>query len=331
MNTKLMIMFNELADYEQKVGRKFPSLSFRKVAGIVSSLKFEIKSTSELVDVKGIGDSAMEVIEEYLASGKSARHLQAREALGRVPVKSVHKKDDSFYPVSAKESVVMDLCKIPGIGEVTAGKLYDYGFRSRDMFVDRMKGVPEGEVIGSSGVTLTKNMKVGMEFMAHTEATRMTVAEHDTIANPIIEAIKGKFKSIMVSWAGSRRRGKDTIGDVDIIIGYDGSHKDVLEFSKTLLQNVLMDGDKKVSGIVNRRQVDFRIVRKDQWGSMLLHATGSAEFNKMMRLKAIDMNLKLSEYGVRNRDTDEVLASKTEQEIFDVLGMKYVAPEDRSM
>lgn len=326
MNTKLIAVFKDLSVYELQKGRKFPSMTFKKISGILNILDFEVKSVSQLQNITGFGDSALQIIDEYLKSGKSERHEEAKKALTEKP-----KVDDSFYPTAQRDSVILDLCKIPGIGEVTAGKLYDYGFRSRKMFIDRMSKVAEGEAIGSSGVTLTKSMKIGMEFMAHTESNRMTVAEHDEIANPIMAGISKLYKDAMVTVAGSRRRGKDTIGDIDIIIGFDGNHIEVLEFCKRLLHLVLVAGDRKVSGIVNRRQVDFRIVKTSQWGSMLLHATGSADFNRMMRVKAIDKGLKLSEYGLMDRTTNEVLASRTEEEIFKLLDMDFVEPKNRSI
>ena len=323
MNDKISKMFNEIAGYEDSIGRKFPARSFRKVAGLLAGMS-EIKSTPR--GIEGFGESSLEILDEYFRTGKSSRHELALNS----KIKS--KKDDSFYPVSEKDEVVRDLIKVPGIGEVTAGKLYDYGFRSKKMFVDRVKGMNEGDAIGTSGVSVTKAIKVGLEFMAHTDENRMTVEEHDAIANPILEAIRNcGIDREKVCVAGSRRRGKSTIGDIDIIIADNANHGEILGFCKGLLDDILVAGDKKVSGIKSRRQVDFRIVNEDQFGAMLLHATGSAEFNRMMRSKAIDKGWKLSEYGLRERDTDKVIASETEEEIFKALDMEYVKPENRSI
>lgn len=324
MNSELVKMFKTIADHEDKLGRKFPASSFKKVANQLACLGYEVSSVANVQGLNGFGKSSVEVMEEYFRTGKSTRYELAKAELGGTC------RSDSFYPVTEEEKVVAELGTIPGVGPVTAKKLYDYGFRSKKMFKDRMKKIKEGEAIGTSGVSLTKQMMVGLEFEAHTDATRMTIEEHDAIANPIMESIKKcGIENVMV--AGSRRRNKSSIGDIDIIIADNANHADILKMCGDLLDTVVVSGDKKVSGIKDRRQVDFRIVDENQLGAMLLHSTGSADFNRMMRVKAMDRGWKLSEYGLRDRDTEAVIASATEEEIFAKLDMVFVKPEDRSV
>jgi DNA polymerase (family 10) len=191
-------------------------------------------------------------------------------------------------------------------------------------------------MIGSSSVKYTQAIKVGLEFEAHTEKTRMTVEEHDAIANPIINDLKQKFPQIQTSFAGSRRRWNEinknyTIGDIDIIIGVQKD--DLKDFYKNLigyLDEVVMEGSKKVSGVKNARQIDFRIVDIDCYESLLFHATGPMKWNIGMRKIAISKNLMLNEYGLFDRETKTHITSN-EEEIMKTLIGKYVAPCEREL
>ena len=189
-------------------------------------------------------------------------------------------------------------------------------------------------MIGSSTVKYTQAIKVGLEFEAHTEKTRMSVTEHDAIAKPIIYDIRNKFPQVKVSFAGSRRRWNGfnmdyTIGDIDIIIG--APKDDLKDFYKNLvgyLDEVVMEGAKKVSGVKNARQIDFRIVDIDCYESLLFHATGPMKWNIGMRKIAISKNFMLNEYGLFDRVTKNLITSD-EKEIMQILIGKYVEPCER--
>ena len=158
------------------------------------------------------------------------------------------------------------------------------------------------------------------------------VDEHNGIAEPIIEELKKLYGVGAISTAGSARRfdgsSEYSIGDIDIIIGTDGSNNEFIrDRAEDLLDTVVMSGPTKISGVKSGRQVDIRIVPIDDYGALLLHATGSADFNKECRRLAIKKGWKLNEYGLF--DANGVCLSKSETEILDMLGLGWVEPKDR--
>ena len=165
---------------------------------------------------------------------------------------------------------------------------------------EAVKDLNVGDMIGSSSVKYINSIKIGLQFEAHTEKNRMTVKEHDEIADPIVVDLLRKY-DVMASYAGSRRRWNETdqnytIGDIDIIIGVnEGEEKTFYRNLPKYLDEVVMEGERKVSGIKNGRQIDFRIVTKNHYGALLLHATGPMNWNIKLRKIAISKNMILNE------------------------------------
>jgi DNA polymerase (family 10) len=310
MNERLSQIFSELADFERKAGNPFPAKAFKTASDTMLKIP-ELTSYNDCESIPGFGKSCKEIVMDYFHTGGCSR---LNKALHAAP------PDDS--------NVIEELCKIPGIGPVKAKAIIAAGIRNRaELLALNLK---EDDMITRSGVKATHQIIIGLTFYAHTDGTRMTHQEHDDIANPIIVAIEKKFPDIWAQAAGSRRRLKSTVGDIDIVMGYDGDTKEVLKHAASLLDEVVLDGEKKVSGIKNKKQVDFRIVDKNHYGALLMHSTGSAEFNIYMRKIAISQNMTLNEYGLFTRDERKnCVASKTEQDIFDALGEKFVVPEKR--
>jgi DNA polymerase (family 10) len=125
--------------------------------------------------------------------------------------------------------------------------------------------------------------------------------------------------------AGSLRRKKDTIGDVDILVATSTRGALVNTFCASGI--ILANGDTKISKALGGVQIDLRIVNEDEWGAALLYFTGSKNFNIRMRKDALARSWTLNEYGLWNGD--KRIAGKTEEEIFKALGWDFVKPEDR--
>jgi len=134
-----------------------------------------------------------------------------------------------------------------------------------------------------------------------------------------------------LSIAGSLRRKKETIGDIDILTSSD-SPKKVMDFFVKYydVQRVLMNGLTKSSVLLNDGlQVDLRVVKKDSFGSALQYFTGSKEHNVKMRSLAIKKGYKLNEYGLFEKDTEKYIVGKTEEEVYSKLGLDFIIPELR--
>lgn len=337
-NEDLSQLFSDLADVEYKSGREWPGHAFVKVSRIIGNLHQKIAlepdlfeetiTLEELHSVKGIGDSSFKLIEEFLRTGDCSRWRAARQTL-----------DSSRENTQA----VQELCQIPGIGPVAANKLIrDHKVQS---IPDLISAVESGRVV------LTNAQKIGLEFRAHTDQSRMTPTQHDDIAWPIVEFLRSQKNVEACVAAGSRRRLKETIGDIDIIVGVSlpgrvgrpdvvlnvfndlelAEIRIIADLCASTLDRVILKGNTKVAGIKNRRQVDFRIVDMIHWGAMLMHATGSGQHNVEMRKRAIGLGYKLNEYGLFYASTQELVASQTEEEIFEKLGMSFIPPEKRNV
>lgn len=313
MNEALIKVFKNLSNYETYVGRGFPAKAYANAANTLSKLDFEVTSSEQVKDLPGFGDGILKKIDSYLTEGTFKRYEEY---------------------LSSDLAKFQELAEIKGIGLHKAMALFKSGITSVKQLKDIVQNLSVGDMIGSSGIRYINSIKLGLEFEAHTDKNRMSVIEHDEIANPILEDLR-KNSHILVDAVGSRRRWngideKYTIGDIDIIIGIDLNNNE--EFYKSLtkyLDDILMSGETKVSGIKNKRQIDFRIVDISHYGSLLLHATGPAGFNVRMRKVAIDQNFILNEYGLFDRDTTQLIASKTENDIFAALGMTYIPPSER--
>lgn len=315
MNDKLIKMFSDLSLYEESLKRVFPAKAYKNAITVLKNLSFEVTDIEQLKPFKGFGKGLLEKVDSYLKTGTFKRY---EEYLASDFVK------------------IIELSKIKGIGPNKAQELAKVGIHTIDELKAIVKDLNVDDMIGSSTIKYTQAIKVGLEFEAHTEKTRMSVPEHDAIAKPIIYDIRNKFPQVKVSFAGSRRRWSGfnmdyTIGDIDIIIGVP---QDVLQdFYKNLvgyLDEVVMEGSKKVSGVKNARQIDFRIVDIDCYESLLFHATGPMKWNIGMRKIAISKNLMLNEYGLFDRETKTHITSN-EEEIMKTLIGKYIAPCEREL
>src|SRR5438876_10101203 len=131
-----------------------------------------------------------------------------------------------------------------------------------------------------------------------------------------------------VSMAGSLRRGKSTIGDLDLLSTNKGAGEVLARYPE--LEQVLESGPKRVSVKLKMgTQVDVRIFEEDEYGAAMMYFTGSKDHNVAMRNLAIEKGWKLNEYGLFETKTNDRLAGATEEEVFARLGLQYVPPELR--
>ena len=313
MNERLIKIFSEMAFYEDWVLRPFPAKAYRNAISIFKNLEFEIDSADQIKGIFGIGKGILEKVNSFLKTGTFPRYEE--------------------YKVS-DAARCMEIAIIKGFGTNKAKKLYKAGIKSLTQLKEIVKDLKVGQPLGDTGFNYTKGMKIGLDYEAHTDKTRMTVEQHDLIANPLLEKIKTFDCVIQCEAVGSRRRFNGaidyTIGDIDIIIQV--KNKECITSLKkelaALLDDVTMEGDTKVSGIKDRRQVDFRMVT-DGYGALKLHATGPVGFNVACRKIAIKNNWILNEYGLFNSQTKECIEKDSEEKILDILGIGWINPQNR--
>jgi DNA polymerase (family 10) len=312
---QLIKMFSDLSLYEESQKRTFPAKAYIKAIASLKNLHRDVEKIEDVQNLPGFGKGLFEKVESYLKTGTFKRYEEF--------------KNSDF-------AKLIELSKIKGIGANKVQELAKAGIYTIEELKAIVKDLKVGDMIPGSSIKYIQAIKVGLEFEAHTEKTRMTVQEHDAIAIPIINDLKLKFNNIEASFAGSRRRWNGinmgyTIGDIDIIIGVPESElKDFYKNLISYLDEVVMEGSKKVSGVKNARQIDFRIVALENFESLLLHATGPMEWNIGLRKIAISKNEILNEYGLFDRDTKEVIAKSEEMIMMHLLG-KVITPDERKL
>src|SRR5439155_18723440 len=157
-----------------------------------------------------------------------------------------------------------------------------------------------------------------------------------TVAEPVPESLRGHPDVIRCSTAGSVRRFKEIIGDIDFLVS-SKKPANVIEFftSQPGVMSVSAQGDTKASVLLQGGiQADLRVVTDVEFPFALAYFTGSKEHNIVMRQRAIERGLRLNEYGlfrsaVETRDLALSVGGRTEEEIFEKLGLRYVPPELR--
>jgi DNA polymerase/3'-5' exonuclease PolX len=152
-------------------------------------------------------------------------------------------------------------------------------------------------------------------------------AEFDKVANHIDSMLDSFIHCI----CGSYRRKSTFIKDIDVVVLCE-SKNSFYDLSKIIQANgeILYGGEKRITAKIMNEQVDFRICNDlHLWGSFILHFTGSKESNIQLRKTATMQGMILSEYGLRNVSDQSIVVSKTEEEIYKALGLRFYAPHER--
>jgi DNA polymerase (family 10) len=310
-NEGVAAFFYEIADLLELQGVAFKPIAYRKAAGSIEQLDEPIEKVAaenRLQDIPGVGESVAKKIEEILKTGKLAYIEKLRTEV----------------PASLKE-----LVSIPDVGPKTAMILYkDLGIKNMD---DLKKAAIEHRLhaLKGFGEKTEERILQGIRTV-EARAGRMLLGEAYPVGMAFVEYLESKSLDL-VSLGGSLRRGKETIGDIDILVGSDDSERASEMFvSHPEVDEVVMRGPTKSSvRLRNGLQVDLRVLPKKNWGAALQYFTGSKEHNVALRSIGIKKGFKLNEYAVADRKTGMVIASETEEEVYNAFGLPVMPPEIR--
>ncbi|MEK6876820.1 MAG: PHP domain-containing protein, partial [Nanoarchaeota archaeon] len=186
------------------------------------------------------------------------------------------------------------------------------------------------ENIEGLGKTIEENILKSVEF-AKTSGKRFLLGTALDIAQEVKDRLKKLNFVNKVETAGSLRRRKETIGDIDILATTKNPGKVIDFFTKMDdVEQVLAQGPTKSSVRLREGiQADLRVLPENTYGAALLYFTGSKQHNIVLRKIAIKKGMKLSEYGIFDKKTNKLLAGKTEEECYKKLGLRYIEPEIR--
>ena len=306
-------IFEDIADMlEIKGDNPFRIRAYRKAARNIRTLVEDLeKFTDEgrLDQIPGIGSGMKEKIYEILDTGR----LQFYEKL------------KNEIPPS-----LVKLLSIPGVGPKLAKRFYEE-LDIRDIeHLEKM--AKEHRLAGLPGIKekTEQNIIKGIE-MVKRGLERMTLGVALPIANEIVNQLSELSEVKRISTAGSLRRGKETIGDIDILTTSSNSKKVMDTFiNLPLVERVLVSGDTKSSIITyDGIHVDLRVVEPESYGAALAYFTGSKAHNIRIREIAMKNNLKINEYGVFDEKTGMKIAGENEEEIYQILDLPFIVPELR--
>jgi len=311
------ILYKMAAIYEFK-DDTFRARAYERAGHIIEDLPDDIRNyikEGKLLSLKGIGPGIASKIEEYIRDGKISKYEELKK---EVP--------EDF----------IELIDFPGIGAKSLKKIYqELGITTKKELIEALK---DGRVEQLKGFGKKKVEGMLKALKMYEIAQRRMLLWHALeLANYIVDELKQLKEIKKIEIAGSIRRRKITIGDIDILVVADDKDRNkIMDFFASLpeVKEILVKGDKKTSVIIKtssgrERQVDLRIFREDEWGAALQYFTGSKEHNVHVREIAKEKGLKLNEYGVFKVDTEEKIAGKTEEEVYNAIGLPYIVPELR--
>ena len=314
MKNKLVAdIFYRIADLLDVNGEIFfKTRAYRKAAQTIETLDEDIEIVSKekrLQLIPGIGESLARKIKEIVETDR----LEYFEKL---------KKE-------TPEGVI-DLLEILGLGPKKVSALY------RNLSISNIGDLKEacnkGKLrnLEGFGEITERNILRGITLREKTSGRVLLNVAYE-YGNNYLEYLRKCKKIEKISIAGSLRRMRETIGDLDILASSDTPDEVMDYFVKYHnVQRVLLKGSTKTSVLLNDDlQVDLRVVKEKNFGAALQYFTGSKEHNVKMRSIAIKKGMKLNEYGLFDKKTGEYIVGRTEKEIYNKLNLAYVEPELR--
>jgi DNA polymerase (family 10) len=318
-NHTMARLLNETADLmEIDAAEGFRVRSYRNAAEAVEQTTVDLVAasteTARLLEIPGIGKSM-------------AANLQAIVATGSLPL-----RDELLTKYGAG---LLELLKLPGTGPKTVAMLWDVGkIANIDQLAEaidagRLKGLPR---IGAKQI---EKMRKGIdEYRRSTGRFRIDEAED---AAERITAYLLAFDGIeRVTPAGSLRRGRETAGDLDLLVAGPACAPEktsaAVEYVAAFpgISDIIAKGENKVSfHLASALQVDVRLLPSASYGAALQYFTGSKAHNVALRQRALKMGYTLSEWALARLDDESVVAAATEEEIYAALGMDWMPPEMR--
>ena len=287
------------------------------IGGMHESIEQLAKDPEKLEELPGIGERMAEHIQEILEKGDY----------------SLRQKLLKKYPVT-----LLDILHLQSLGPKKVAFLWS-NFRAATV-ADVEKLALEGKLRDLPGFGEKSEQNILKAVQVHKRSTgrfRIDIAEAAVAA--IIAHTEKYGKGVgSITPAGSLRRGKETVGDLDLLLtladGFtsqkhiDGIAEHILKFPR--IDQVLAHGGNKVSFTLdNGMQVDVRLLEKDSFGAALLYFTGSREHNVTLRGRANDMGYTLNEYALATLKGERRIAGRTEEEIYAKLKLDFIPPEIR--
>lgn len=312
-NLEVARIFKEIAILLEMDDVQFKPRAYERAARSIEALEEDVEEVYKkggvkaLMEIPGVGQSIAEKMEELITTGKLGYYDELKR---KVPVD------------------LEGLSRIEGLGPKTIKTLWQK-LKIKDLD-DLEKAALAHKISGLPGFKekTEQNILKGIEFAKRGRGRYIL-----GFTLPLIRDIEKRLKSLSavkaVSVAGSVRRMKETIGDVDFLVVSDNPHE-VMDFFVSMpeVTDVMGKGETKSSvRLKTGMNADIRVLREESFGAALQYFTGSKDHNVALRRIAQERDWKLSEYGLFHGD--EQIAGRTEQEVYGRLGLQWIPPELR--
>jgi len=297
---------------ELKGGNPFKCNAFRNAARAVENLDKPLsafKSPKDFEQVKGIGKSIAEKIINAVETGRFAYYESVKSSI---------------------PSGLVEMLKIPGLGPKKVRAVYDrlgiytVGELEYACRENRLKDLP------GFGIKTQENILEGIELLKRSRG-RFHIHEARHVAQVFYDDLVKLPSVTSIAIAGSIRRFKETIKDIDLLVSSSKPEEIISRFvSQSLVNDIILRGETKTSvRLITGISVDLRVVSQEEFPFALMYFTGSKEHNIAMRGRAQKLGFKLNEYGLFERNSTQSIKLKTEEEIFKHLGLDFIPPELR--
>ncbi len=313
-NAEAAEIFRSIADLLDVLGEKFKPEAYRRAARSIETLTEDLARVAarrELRTIPGVGEAIEEKLGEYLATGRVAYYERLKR---EVP------------------PGIVELLRLPGLGPKTARRFWvELGVEGP---AELEEAIAAGRLEGRVGFGPKKIAQVRAALGTARAAPagsggRPPIEEVYPIAERLVAALRAVPGVERAEAAGSFRRGRETVGDLDILATSEAPERVFDTFSALPdVREVRLRGTTKETVVLRHGlQVDLRVVEPAAFGAALQYFTGSKDHNVHLRSIARDRGLKVNEYGVFRGD--ERLAGRTEEEVYGALGLPYIPPELR--
>lgn len=314
MNKQIIDQLLLLATQFKQDGNSFKASALFKGLSIIKELDYEIEDITQIEKLKGIGKGICKRVNEILETGK---------------LNELNNKVD-------KKKIIEELTSVFGIGVKIANKyMNDFNIKN----ITELK-----EAHDKSIIKLTDEMLIGLKYVDDLKY-RISYIDIKNIESVLKNLLKQYYPELIMKICGSYRRVRETSGDIDILLtckepicnDYLRKVVNLLTEETYLVDHLTKKGLTKYMGICHLFngqyvRIDIRYIKYDSFAPALLYFTGSGELNRKMRELANTQGYTINEYGVYkyvDKKKGDEIRVKTEKDIFDLIGMKYLNPIER--
>ncbi|MFP4533910.1 MAG: DNA polymerase/3'-5' exonuclease PolX [Desulfobacterales bacterium] len=314
-NKEIRDIFNQVADLmEIKGANPFRVRAYREAARFIDGMSEQmhklVQEEADLTRFRGIGKDLAEKIKEIVATGQL---------------------DDLQELKTELPPTLLDLLAIPALGPKKVAAIYH---KLGVSTVEELKTAAEtGKIAELEGFGKKSQEKIlnSLGELKKDAGKRILYSDAEPVAAALDEHIRNQAGARQVTIAGSFRRGRETVGDLDMLATCRRGHEDEIMKAFVEFEDVArIDAHGQTKSSVHLRsglQVDLRIVPQVSYGAALHYFTGSKAHNVAVRKLAVESNLKINEYGVYRNE--ERIAGETEEAVYETVGLSYIEPELR--